>query len=242
DPRRPPLLRARWLRIAPGRAVLLLTVHHLVLDGWSVPLLLQEILTRATGGDVAEPESTFLDYLDAVLPEDDADRGERQTAAVAATLDGLGAPTLVARSDAGEAGRRVVTSPRGAELRARARDLGVTPAAVLSAAWGLVLGRLADEPDVVFGLTVSGRGADVPGADRIVGLLGNTLPFRVRARPQDRLADVVRAAHRSHGVLADAPAADLGAVQAALGLGTLFDSLLVVENYPGDVAGWRSDD
>ncbi|MDM8083676.1 amino acid adenylation domain-containing protein [Cellulomonas cellasea] len=245
DPRRPPLLRGRWVRVGPGRAVLLLTAHHLVLDGWSVPLLLEEILLRATGGEPEPGEAGFVDHLDAVLPDDDPSRGQRATEAVAGTLDGLGAPTLVAPA-ATPAGavttRRAVVVPRADDLRGRARELGATPAAVLSAVWGLVLGRVADDADVVFGLTVSGRGAEVPGSDRIIGLLGNTLPFRVRARPGDRLGDVVRAAHRLHGVVADAQAADLGAVQGRVGLGTLFDALLVVENYPGDVGGWRSAD
>ncbi|WP_066582501.1 amino acid adenylation domain-containing protein [Cellulomonas timonensis] len=245
DPRRPPLLRARWARVGTGRAVLLLTAHHLVLDGWSVPLLLEEILVRATGGRPEPREAGFVDHLDAVLPQDDPSHGQRATEAVASTLDGLGAPTLVATAASpagGAAARRTVLVPRAGDLRSRARELGATPAAVLSAVWGLVLGRIVDDADVVFGLAVSGRGADVPGSDRIVGLLGNTLPFRVHARPGHRLGDVVRAAHRLHGVVADAHAADLGAVQARVGLGTLFDTLLVVENYPGDVGGWRSAD
>lgn len=248
DLRRPPLLRARWLRLAPERGVLLLTVHHLVLDGWSVPLLLEEVLQRATGGPVLPAEADYLDYLDLVLPEDDEEHGRRQTETVLATIDGLAGPTLVAPGAADETGtaaagqRLVVTSERGADLRARARELGVTPAALVSTVWSLVVGRLTDASDVVVGLTVSGRGPGLPGIDRVVGLLGNTLPFRLTTPPGTRLADLARAAHRRHGLLADAQSADLGAVQTAAGHGTLFDALLVVENYPGDVGSWRSPD
>ncbi|WP_432511450.1 amino acid adenylation domain-containing protein [Kineococcus sp. SYSU DK001] len=262
DPRRPPLLRVRWLRTGPARQVLLVTVHHLVLDGWSGPLLLGELLDRAAGADVEPSPAHYLDYLDAVVPEDDPDHGPAATRAVVATLDGLAGPTLVRPGNPGEtpgqtpgeplvgtpagtpgaAERFVLTSDRGAELRRRARDLGTTPAAFVSAAWGVVLGRLTDSTDVVFGLTVSGRSLDVPGVERLVGLLGTTLPFRVRARPGTPFADVARGAHRHHAVLADAGAADLGAVQQQLGHGPLFDTLLVVENYPGDVSGWRHGD
>lgn len=243
DLRRPPLVRARWLMVEADRGVLLLTVHHLIVDGWSLPLLVEQILERAWG-TTPDPAPAFLDYLDLVLPEDDDQRERAETTAIVTALADLDEPTLVApaAANAGRGQRRTTTIDRGPDLRAAARALGVTPAAIIAAAWAQVLGRLTNRDDVVFGLTVSGRNDDVPGIDRIIGLLGNTLPFRMKLTPGALLAELARAAHRRSGTLAGAQAADLGAVQTACGHGVLFDSLLVIENYPGEIATWRSPD
>lgn len=246
DPQRPPLIRVALLCVSETRAVLLVTAHHLLLDGWSIPLLLEEILDRATGATPPEPEAQFVDYLDVVVPEE---HDPTDGAVVVDLLDGVTEATILAAHDATPdehvpvaADRGVRHRQDGAALRARARALGVSPAAVVSAAWGIVLGHIVDREDVVFGFTVSGRGVGVPGADRIIGLLGNTLPFRVRANAGDAVSHVIQQAHRTQGTLAAAPSADLRAAQSSLGIAPLFDSLLVVENYPDAVADWTSAD
>ncbi|WP_447948706.1 amino acid adenylation domain-containing protein [Microbacterium maritypicum] len=246
DPQRPPLIRVALLRVSETRAVLLVTAHHLLLDGWSIPLLLEEILDRVTGATPPEPEAQFIDYLDVVVPEE---HDPTDAEVVVDLLRGVTEATIVAAHDAAPdvdghftADRRVRHRQDGAALRARARALGVSPAAVVSAAWGIVLGHIVDREDVVFGFTVSGRGVGIPGADRIIGLLGNTLPFRVRANAGDAVSHVIRQAHRTQGALAAAPSADLRAAQSSLGIAPLFDSLLVVENYPDAVADWTSAD
>ncbi|MFE7198047.1 amino acid adenylation domain-containing protein [Microbacterium oxydans] len=246
DPQRPPLIRVALLRVTAARAVLLVTAHHLLLDGWSIPLLLEEILSRATGETPPEPEAHFIDYLDVVAPEE---HDPTDGALVAELLDGVTEATIVSDGGASEGAvsgvddspvRKVRHRHDGEVLRSRARSLGVSPAAVVSAAWGIVLGHIVDRDDVVFGFTVSGRGVGIPGAERIIGLLGNTLPFRVRVRPGDLASEVVQRAHRTQGVLAAAPSADLRTVQSAQGIAPLFDSLLVVENYPDAVSDWVS--
>ncbi|MGH3689084.1 MAG: amino acid adenylation domain-containing protein [Microbacterium sp.] len=248
DPQRPPLLRLRLIRLHGDRHVLLLTAHHLVLDGWSIPLLVEELLLRATGAEPPAHRGEYLDYLDSVVPEGDGDGPEAATAAVVALLDGLDEPSFVqaahgSTADEADAVRRLVRERTDADrLRKRARAIGVTPAALIAAAWGVTLGRVLDRADVVFGTTISGRGSDVADAEHIIGLLGTTLPFRVNAAPDATLADLARAAHRTQGVLADAASADLRAVQSERGDGALFDTLLVVENYPGDVSRWTSAD
>ena len=246
DPQRPPLIRVALLRVTAARAVLLVTAHHLLLDGWSIPLLLEEILSRATGETPPESEAHFVDYLDVVAPEEpDPTDG----ALVTGLLDGVTEATIVSDGGASEGAvsgvddspvRKVRHRHDGEALRSRARSLGVSPAAVVSAAWGIVLGHIVDRDDVVFGFTVSGRGVGIPGAERIIGLLGNTLPFRVRVRPGDLASEVVQRAHRTQGVLAAAPSADLRTVQSAQGIAPLFDSLLVVENYPDAISDWVS--
>ena len=241
DLTRPPLIRVLLARTPTGTTWLLVTAHHLVLDGWSVPLLLRELLSRVAGDDVAEPDVHYLDYLDH-LAELDRDTARAQ---LVAELDGITEGTLVAPTDPGG---DVVTDvvdlepELSARLTARARALGVTPAAVVQSAWAVVVGAASGRDDVVVGTVTSGRDLDVAGIESLVGLVSNTVPLRLRLPREARLSDVAAEAHRRRGALLSASIADLRGVQAELGVTPLFDTLVVVENYPGGIDDWTSAD
>ncbi len=168
---RPPLLRFTLVRVGHGSYRLLLTHHHILLDGWSTPLLLQRLLMQyAAEPDVTAPfpAGDYRDYL-AWLATRDRDAS---VAAWCRALDGVADPTLLAAPDAPEtAGASydldlVLSDSDTAALTRVARDHGVTPNTVVQVAWALVLGVLTGRTDVVFGATVSGRHADVPGSSR----------------------------------------------------------------------------
>lgn len=181
DVGRPPLLRFTLLRLTPDRHRLALAVHHAVLDGWSLPVVLRELLTLyVSGGDVSGLPRIrpYRDYL-AWLADRDRD------AALAAwhrVFEDFEEPARIAPAAPGrtpvvpdkiEFGLPADTTR---QLTERARELGVTLNTVVQGAWGLVLSRLLDRDDVVFGVTVSGRPADLPGVEDMVGLFINTLP------------------------------------------------------------------
>ncbi|WP_158079319.1 condensation domain-containing protein [Actinomadura sp. CNU-125] len=118
-------------------------------------------------------------------------------------------------------------------LAAVARDHGVTPGTLFETAWGLVLMAMTGRDDVVFGASVSGRHPDVDGVESMVGLLFNTVPVRVRAAPADPLTAVLRRVQAEQSELFDHTFVALADVQRATGLGTLFDTLFVFQNFPG---------
>ncbi|MDQ3786228.1 MAG: AMP-binding protein, partial [Actinomycetota bacterium] len=122
----------------------------------------------------------------------------------------------------------------------QARQLGVTLSTWVQTAWAVVLGRLTNRDDVVFGTTVSGRSSEVPGVESMIGLFANTLPVRVRWRPDESLASVVRRTQAEQSELSAHHHVGLSDLQK--GTGPLFDTLLVFENYPldalPDVASW----
>lgn len=241
----PPLLRVVLVRLTAQRSVLLVTAHHLLLDGWSIPLLLGELLQGVAGENVADLEVDYLSFLDH-LDEVDADAARD---AVVAMLGGITGATLVADGSPSETGHASsenrmipIGTARATAIDALARRLDVTPASLIYGVWGLFVGHLADSEDVVFGATVSGRSIAVEGIDSVIGLLSNTIPMRVTARPADTVASVIRDTHTRQGALIDAASAELGAVQSSLGISPLFDTLVVVENYPGGVDDWASAD
>ncbi len=102
---------------------------------------------------------------------------------------------------------------------------------VVQALWALVLADLTGRQDVVFGSTVSGRPAELPGVESMVGLFVNTVPVRVRPRYEETLATFVGRLQAEQAALLPHHHLGLGDIQRLGGVGPLFDTLVVFENY-----------
>ena len=157
----------------------------------------------------------------------------------AAELAGLEEPSRL--TEVGAASDGPVDSI-GFDLESRgvnelARTLGVTVNTIVQAAWGILLGRLTGRADVVFGATVAGRPPELPGAEDTVGLFISTIPVRVRCAPDRTIAAVLTQLQDAQAGLIEHQHLGLAAIQREAGLGELFDSLIVFENYPDDDEG-----
>ncbi|GAB2784831.1 non-ribosomal peptide synthetase [Amycolatopsis magusensis] len=235
---RPPLVRATLVR---GER-LAITFHHIVADGWSVVVLVRELLARYGPAAELPPTSSRRAYLASLAARDhDAARAAWRSA-----LSGVDEPTLLVQS-AREGARRQpekvhlhLSERTTSRLVSRTRERGLTVGTVLHGAWGLLLGHLTGRDDLVFGNTVSGRGAEVEGIESAVGLFINTVPLRFRFTPGDTLAETLSRLQREQAALLDHQHLGLAELQRMTGAqGELFDTLVVVENYPqaGEVGG-----
>ncbi len=243
DLRRGPLMRGTVIAL-PGRTSrLLLAVHHIVVDGWSIPILLRDLFHCYNNGDLpAQPEpssyETYKDYLRWLNSRDEDAAREAWRHALA----GVQSPTAVA--PAGSADSRTAPAIVAAELSAQvtsqlarwARQHELTLNTVLQGAWGLVLGQLTGRADVVFGSVDSGRGADVPGIESMPGMCANTVPVRVRLDPHSTIPDAFTALQSQQLDLSSHRHLGLGEVQRLASVGALFDSLLLFQNYSMDDA------
>ncbi|HEX6040872.1 non-ribosomal peptide synthetase, partial [Longimicrobium sp.] len=247
DPRHAPLMRLALFRTGAREHHLVWTHHHLLLDGWSLPLLFRDVLAlygAHVRGEPARlaPARPYRDYV-AWLEGRDAARAE---AFWRDALAGFDAPTPLplaraAGEDGGAAGTgeaRMQLPPEGTRaLRERARAWGVTANTLVQGAWGLLLARHAGTDDVLFGATVSGRPAALPGVEEMVGLFINALPVRVRtdgaAEVRAWLGDLQarQAAAREHEHTPLVQAQRWSGVPAGE---PLFESLVTFENYPVD--------
>ncbi|MFI5606844.1 non-ribosomal peptide synthase/polyketide synthase [Amycolatopsis sp. NPDC051903] len=237
---RPPLLRATLA----GGDRLALTFHHIVADGWSVAVLVRDLLARygATGPLAPEPASRPAHLRRLAARDHDAARKAWRTA-----LAGIEEPTRLVGRPAGAEPRQPsrvhfsVDAATTARVTAFAREHGLTLGTVLHGAWGLLLGRLTGRGDLVFGSTVSGRDPGVAGIEDAVGLYLNTLPVRVRWNGGDTVAGLLRRLQDEQAALLDHQHLGLAELQRIAGVGQeeLFDTLVVVENYPReyDTAG-----
>ncbi|MFF5211563.1 amino acid adenylation domain-containing protein, partial [Streptosporangium sp. NPDC000396] len=227
----PPLMRFVVVRLAPDRHRLILTNHHIVLDGWSTPLLVAELFALY-GGVEPVPAPPYKGYLAWLAGQDRVGAGRVWGRA----LEGVAGPTLVAPDLAGrppvDPGR--VTAELDDDLTRKlttlARSHSTTMNTVMQAAFGLLLAQLTGRDDVVFGGTVSGRPPELPGVERMIGLFINTLPVRVRLDPAESAGDLLRRLRDEQAELL--PHHHLGLTE--IQRGGLFDALLVMENYPID--------
>ena len=237
----PPLVRFSLIRLGADHYRLLFTHHHILMDGWSVPVLVQELLTlyaRRGDGRALPRVTPYRDYLAWIAAQD-------RTAAVAAwsaALSGLEEPTLVAPHDPGgdfDLPQQIMlpmSSTLSDGLTQQARARGLTLNTYIQAAWAMLLGRLTGRDDVVFGITVAGRPPEIAGIESMVGLFINTLPLRVKLPPDKPLADLLSELQDSQSRLMAHQHVGLAEIQGLAGLGELFDTLVVFENFPVDHA------
>ena len=233
----PPLVRFTVLRVSPVRHRVILANHHILMDGWSGPVLVRELFELyARGADSSgmTPVTPFRYHL-AWLSRQDKDAARE---AWRGSLSGLAEPTLLAPAGGAPAAPerlvRQVPAVMSSALSGLARGTGVTLNTVVQAAWGILLAQLAGRDDVVFGTTVSGRSPDLPGVETMVGLFLNTLPVRVRLDPAESLTELLgRLQVEQRGLL---PHHHLGLaeIQRTTGHPDLFDTLTVFESFPMD--------
>nr|WP_272918039.1 non-ribosomal peptide synthetase [Actinomadura rayongensis] len=246
DPAVPPLLRCLLIRFGDDRHRLVMTIHHILVDGWSLPILFRELFAvNAAGGRVEDaglpPVPDYRHYL-AWLAEQD--REEARTA-WRNELAGLDEPTLVAPADPNREpvypGRIAVqtTEDLTAALRTFARERGITLNTVLQAAWAMVVGQMAGRRDVVFGAVVAGRPPELPGAEDMLGLFINTIPVRVELDPEQSAGALLAGLQARQSALLGCHYLGLAEIQRLAGPGAGFDTLVAWENFPQGPGGGR---
>jgi amino acid adenylation domain-containing protein len=243
DPTAAPLMRLALFELGPGVHQLVWSQHHLVIDGWSRGQLLRELFTcykAFTAGREPRLERPrgYREHI-SWLQRQDPGQAERFWTE---RLAGLTAPTFIADGDGrpdgptfrGSRRRDLLLEPASSgALREVARRHRLTLNSLVQGAWALLLAQATGREDVLFGATVAGRPADLPGVESIVGPFINTLPVRVELIPerrlrewlaglQERLAEMRRFEH--------AALVDLQRWSELPGGVALFDHLLVFEN------------
>ncbi|PXX66691.1 non-ribosomal peptide synthase protein (TIGR01720 family)/amino acid adenylation domain-containing protein [Nocardia tenerifensis] len=243
DMRTAPLLRFALIRSSANAFHLLVTSHHILIDGWSMPLLMKDLLTAyALGGNSRHLPKvpSYRGYLAWLV----AQKADAAREAWRAALSGITEPTPLAPVDpgreisagVGEVGFELAQSDTTALTRL-ASGLGVTVNTVVQAAWGLFIGRSVDRDDVVFGATVSGRPPQLDGVESMVGLFLNAIPVRVRLGATDTLGGLLRQLQAEQAGLLDHHYLGLSDIQETIGVEGLFDSLVVFESFPVDREG-----
>ncbi|MCK2244157.1 MULTISPECIES: non-ribosomal peptide synthetase [unclassified Crossiella] len=232
DPARPPLLRAHLMRLAQHRHTLLLSLHHAVVDGWSLSVLFSELFRHYAGQPLA-PAPAFADHLTWLSTQDSAAATRTWTE----LLDGA-KPTLFAPPQAEnpallpEQHPLRLSAEQTTALLRTARTHGLTLGALIRAAWARTLHDLTGAEDLLLGATVSGRTPEIPAMEARIGLHTNIIP--VRSRPEIGEPPLTLAARLQSDHVTVLPHQHLGwpTIAQELGHQHLFAAHLVFHNYP----------
>jgi non-ribosomal peptide synthase protein (TIGR01720 family) len=239
------LLRASLLRLATDRHIFVLSFHHIVLDGWSIPLLLNELMELYSAARWRRPANLpapqrYSDYLAWQVSADlRASRAFWQERLGGAALPHrLDLPQGDGTATPDQVGEHRVMLPE--QLTARLQELAqtrrLTQNVLIQGAWALALARCAEGGrEVLFGMMTSGRPAELPGVERIVGLCTNILPRRVRFTPSMRMADWLtdlQARQAEEQVHDRCLLSDIQRWSGVPADEALFESVVVFENYP----------
>ncbi len=237
DPATPPLMRFTLARMPEGGYRFLWTHHHLLLDGWSMPMLLDEVRTAYAGSPSSKPAPDFRDFLGWLARQD----GAAARGFWAGELAGLAPAALSWPPTAAGAGRRFAEAVRrpppdiGRALTAFARRNRLTVPVTVMGAWALLLGQHTGSDDVVFGVTAALRPPDLAGVESMIGPLINTLPLRTALPGATPLPAWLAGLQRRRTAQLPHAHAPLAAVAEAAGLPpgqAPFTTTLRVQTYP----------
>jgi mycobactin peptide synthetase MbtF len=246
DVGRGPLIRFLLIELPDQHWHLAVVAHHIVIDGWSLPLFVSEMLAlyRAAGNTAAlpSPPRPYRDYIGWLAGRDQM----ASRALWAEHLKALDGPTLLSPAltatppQAGIPRQTTLRLDRDATtaLAEAARTRGVTLNTLVQIAWATMLSALTGRGDVAFGVTVSGRPGELAGVETMVGMFINTVPSRVRLDPRKTVGTQCLALQRESAALRDHSYLGHAELRSIAGVGEMFDTLLVYENFPpGEVVG-----
>ena len=241
DVKQPPLMRFCLIHLGKDNHRLLWSFHHGLLDGWCMPQLLDEVATIYTAlaqGQTPQlpPAIPFHRYIKWLQNQDAQARHfwqaelagfERPTPLV---IDGRVSPASVPYGTC----RSQLSAAVTLKLQDLVRTQRLTMNTLVQAAWALLLHRYSGENDVVFGTTVSGRPAELPGVEHMVGLFINSLPARVSLSDERQLVpwlQELRSVAMSRETYGTTPLLEIQACSALPAGMALFDSLVLYQNY-----------
>ena len=248
-----PLQRMSLYRLSDTHYQLLWSHHHMLLDGWCTPIVYRDVVAAyqalARGKSVPARQVHVYENYIAWLQQQDMEQARAYWRQYLAPVDGptplqIDRPVQlepVTQNGLSEL-RLQFDEARTAQLQAFAKSHKTTVNTLMQLAWGYLLHRYSGENHVVFGTTISGRPAEVAGVEEMVGLFINSIPVRVSFEHNGQIPSVAQLLPQLHadfqqcvsfGHLPLTQIAQCSKVQAGV---SLYDNMLVFENYPLDAS------
>ncbi len=244
-PGQAPLMRCAVIRQTRDTYEFTWSYHHLILDGWSFPLVLADVFKtyeslmkgETPALEKRRPYRDYIAWLQARdIPEAEKYWKERLKGFTAPTpimvdriLDKPGGPAGGAEEDT------LLSNESTGALNAAARESHLTLNTLIQGAWALLISRYSREDDIVFGVTVSGRSPDIIGSESMVGLFINTLPLRVQVPGEAFLIPWLKEIMTRQAELerySYTPLIEIRGWSEVPHPVSLFHSIVVFENYP----------
>ena len=238
-----PLLRVAVIKLDESTYKMVFTSHHIVLDGWSLSILIEEFIETyeclVKGNPVpVRAKDLYEDYIKYIANKDVFEEEEFWKT----YLNDVKSPCLLPFSNSqtsnreiGETSEKKLTLDKefSDQLKTYAQKHKLTVNTIVQGAWVILLSKYTGDKNVTFGVTVSGRPGELEGSEDRVGLYINTLPLFAKYSEEKAVSDWLTEIQLGHIECREHQYTNLAEVQKLSGVkGDLFDSILVFENYP----------
>ncbi|MHB9147654.1 MAG: amino acid adenylation domain-containing protein [Candidatus Amoebophilus sp.] len=247
----PPLLRLHILQLTESVYQLIITQHHIILDGWSGALLLSEIMQNYfrlhQGKPIRKSRSLPYKHYISWLSKQNLDEQKEfwQTYLGAITphehiTSRLANASIRASQQPSYTTYEIKLSiPETDQIKALAKHTQMTLNAILQSAWCILLYKYLNQSTIRFGMTLSGRSIDLPGIENMVGMFINTLPFSIELKSDLIVQDLLELVQKYNTQIQAHSCIALTDIQRLLGIEKhidLLDHLFVFENYPEETS------
>ncbi|MEM8843886.1 MAG: amino acid adenylation domain-containing protein [Pseudomonadota bacterium] len=243
--KRPPLIRIFWCQLDDNRVHLLCSYHHLILDGWSMAIILREVIEhyqQLITDDIREviqispPYSEYIRWLKSLDNETSLAYWKHELQDIPEM------PYLPIGENRYETHKienlyleRKLTTKDSDTINAFLKTKSLTFNTLIQAAFALLLRRYGNPDDIIFGTTVSGRPANLTGSMQMVGLFINTIPIKICIEPSSNVIEWLNSIQLAHQARIEHEYVPLRDIQSMMNLSHgLFNCLLVIESYPID--------
>ncbi|MDN0200020.1 amino acid adenylation domain-containing protein, partial [Streptomyces sp. S.PNR 29] len=236
DPAKPPLIRLTLIHLTTTTHHLLITNHHILLDGWSMPLMVRELLTLyTTNGNTnpLPPTTPYREYLTWLHQQD-------KTTSLTTWKDHLNTlteptrihPHTTTATTTPHTHHHTLTPTQTTQLQHHAKTHKLTTNTILQTAWALLLHHHTGQTHITHGTTVSTRPTDIPGIESMIGLFINTIPVHTTITATEPLNQLLNRTQHQHTQLLPQQHTSLTDIQNTIGIKQLFDTTFAFENYP----------
>jgi amino acid adenylation domain-containing protein len=232
-------------KILENRYCMIISYHHILMDGWSTGIILKEFiqaydaLCKGVYWPGQQRKPSFKEFIDWHRKRNrDKEKSFWQN-----YLQGMDAKTrfpikkmqLEPNTTGGDVYGLILEKNLKEKLAVFLKENRITMAAFFYFAWGILLRTYCGSDDVVFGTTVSGRSVPLQGIEEIVGLFINTVPLRIQTHSHEKIADRLSRLNQAlqmREVYENSSLADIKEYSGATANEELFDTAVVIENYP----------
>jgi amino acid adenylation domain-containing protein/non-ribosomal peptide synthase protein (TIGR01720 family) len=245
DLKQPCLMRVSVWQLTKDSYRILWTNHHTVMDGWSIPLVFNDVLCHYHNDGIKQrsvpSRASFKSYIHWLGDQDKVEALDFWQNELATVNRGCLLPGDLSRQSSQESDKSVGEFQRALSEEDNeatfnlAQSLGVTPASLVQAAWGYLLSQYTGDEQVVFGTTVAGRPAELKGSDQIIGSFINTVPVVLAYNRDLTLGEFLEEVHSSHAERDSNGYLPLSQLKQLSGIPhseEAFNTLVVFENYP----------
>jgi amino acid adenylation domain-containing protein len=246
----PPLMRLALIQIDNDKYQFIWSHSDVLLDGWSLPILLKEVFIlyeafckeRDLNSELVRPYRDYIKWLkqqDPYKAEKFWREGLKNFTTPTTLMTDRTSDSLLSQGKSYEEQQLKLSVTTTKALQSLSLHYQLTLSTIVQAAWGLLLSNYTNKEDVVFGTVVSGRPPTLPGIADMVGLFINTVPVRIRVSSEDSILSWLRKLQEEQIELRHYEYSSLVEIQGwsevPRGL-PLFESIVIFENYPMDVS------